>query len=116
MCAAVVATHLDAHHAMAVVDDALDHLAVDRLRIARPSAARIELRRRGEQQRSAADAAVAPLIPVIPVLAAERSLGGGMARHLVLHGVERGAPLGIGLLDFVVAHGGTPDRWRPVKR
>ena len=38
---------------------------------------------------------------VVPVLAAEGALGGGVARHLVLHRVELGAPFGVGLVHRV---------------
>src|ERR1700752_1947073 len=93
--AAVVAAHLDAHHAMALVDDTLDHFAVDRLEVARPAAPGVELRVRLEQRSSAADAVVLAGVPVIPVLAAEGPFGGGMARHFELHGVELGPPFGL---------------------
>src|SRR5687768_6596892 len=68
--AAVVAAHLDAHHAVARVDDALDDLAVDRLEVAGPAAAGVELGARVEQRRAATHAAVAAFVPVVPVLAA----------------------------------------------
>src|SRR5947209_16409244 len=42
--AAVVAPHLDAHHAVALVDDPFHPLAVDGLEIAGPAAAGVELR------------------------------------------------------------------------
>src|SRR5947208_593558 len=98
------AAHFDAHHAVRAVGDALDHVGVDRLPVARPAAAGVELGARSEQRSAAADAVVAAVVPVVPVLAGERPLGGRVARHLVLHGVELLAPLRIALLDLVVAH------------
>ncbi len=77
---------------------------IDRLPVARPAAAGVELRARLEQRRAAADAVVAAGLEVVPVFAGERALGGGVARHLVLHRVELLAPLRVGLLHFVVAH------------
>ena len=84
-----------------VVAHALDHFAVDRLPVAGPAAAGVELGGRFEQRRAAAHAQVLAGIEVVPVLAGEGALGGGMAGHLVLHGVERLAPFGVALADGV---------------
>src|SRR5436190_12882757 len=104
--AAVVAAHFHPHHAVRGVHHALDDLAVHRLEVAGPAAAGVELGVRLEQRRAAAYAFVLAWVPVVPVFAGEGPLGGGVARHLVLHWVELGTPFGVGLLDLVVAHGG----------
>jgi hypothetical protein len=45
------------------------------------------------------------VLVVVPVFAGEGALGGRMARHLVLHRVELGTPLLVGLGHFI-GHGG----------
>src|SRR5436190_15785071 len=86
--AALVAADLDAHHPVALVDHALDDLAVDRLPVAGPAAARIELGVGREQRRAASHAVVLSGVPVVPVLAGEGPLGGRVARDLVLRRIE----------------------------
>src|SRR5450755_2614918 len=68
MRAAVVAADFDAHRPVRAVHDPLNQLAVDWLRVARPAAAGVELGRRGEERRTAADALVGAFVPVVPVL------------------------------------------------
>ena len=62
----------------------LRHRRVER----RPAGAGIELGVRGEQRRSAADAAIGSLRVVVPVLAGERALGAFLARDPVLLGSQ----------------------------
>lgn len=86
---------------MAAVDDFRDIRRVERLEIAGPAAARIELRVRGEQWRVAADAGVDAVFMVIPELAREGPFRGRVARDFVLHRVEHGTPFGVGFTDFI---------------
>ena len=101
VAAAAVAADLDPDHAVALVDNALDDLAVDRLVVARPAAAGVKLGAAFEERRAAADAVVAAVVEVIPVLAGESALGGGVAGHLVLHAVELGTPFCVALAHRV---------------
>jgi hypothetical protein len=41
---------------------------------------------------------------VVPELAREGAFRGRMARHLVLHGIEHGAPFGVGFLTLFVVN------------
>src|SRR3990167_2935653 len=99
--AAVRAAHFHPHHAVAGVGDALDAAGFDVLAPAGPAAAGVELGVALKQHLPAAHAAVGAVLPVVPVAAGEGTLGGGLARHLVLHRVELGAPLGLALAHRV---------------
>src|ERR1700756_1521100 len=101
MRAAVLALHFDAQHAVRAVGFLGDHFAVDRLEVARPAAAGVELGVRFEQRRAAADAVIDAAVPVVVIAAGEGALGGRVARHLVFDVGELFAPLGV-----VFLHGG----------
>jgi len=103
MCVAHVADDLGAPHAMTRVGLFTDVCRVERLEIARPAAARVELGVRFEQRRAAADAGVDAVLVVVDVFAGARRFGCRVARHAVLHRREQLLPLGIGLDDFVHA-------------
>ena len=71
-----------AHHAMTAVD-AFGHVRrIERLEIAGPAAAGVELGVGFKQRRVAADAGIGAGFMVIPEVAGERALGGRMAGHL----------------------------------
>src|SRR6185369_18053000 len=78
-----------------------DRLLGDRLPVARPAGAGVELRLGPEQGLPAADAFVRSGIFRIPVLAGESALGAVLARHLVLLRRELRLPLRIRLHDLV---------------
>ena len=93
------AEDLDPPHAVAAVLFGDDVLVGDRLEEARPAGAGIELRVRGEERQTAADAGVDALPLVVEERAAERPLGALAARDLELLAGQQLAPLGVGLLD-----------------
>ena len=99
--AAALAAHLHAHHAVARVDQPLHARLLDGGGEAWPAAAGVELRAGLEERFAAAHAAVAPGLEVVPPAAGEGALGGRVARHLVLQGVELGAPLLVALAHLV---------------
>src|SRR6186997_303947 len=94
-----VAGRLDALHAVAFVEVISDDALLERLREARPTRAAVELARRVEQRRAAADAVVAAGREQRAHLGAEGPLGAFLARDLVLLGRELRSPLGVTLLD-----------------
>src|SRR3989344_6032519 len=96
--AAVLAAHLGADHAVAVVSHVLDEVVGSGLPVAGPAAARVELGLRLEELDAAADAAVAALSEVVPVLATEWGLGGGVAGDA--KGQRLGPPLPAGAPPF----------------
>src|SRR5690606_26070818 len=69
-----------------------------------PPAACVELGARIKELGAAADALVDPVFEVVPETAGEGAFGGRLTGDLVIHGRELRAPLGIGLLDGIVAH------------
>lgn len=99
------AAHLNADHAVADVAHPLHQLGVGGRVKAGPTATGVELGAGLEQQGAATDAVVIAIDPVIPIGSSEGALGGGLARHLVLHGIKFGAPLRVGFLHGVVGHG-----------
>src|SRR5262249_31461335 len=77
----------------------------DRLPIARPSGARIELRVRREERSVAADAAEQSLLVEVPVGARKRPLRARFARDVIRERCQLLAPLRRGLDDLRHAHG-----------
>ena len=80
------AADLRADHAMTGVFDQLDGVGILRLVEARPSTARLELRRRIEQLCAACRAVVRAVGVLVDVLAAPGALGACTAQHFVLLG------------------------------
>src|SRR5687767_7709009 len=94
-----VAGRLDALHAVARVEVVRDDASLERLREARPARAAVELARRVEQRRAAADAVVASGREQRAHLGAEGPLGAFLARDLILLVRKLRPPFGIALLD-----------------
>ena len=111
---AVGAPHLDPLHPHRDVLDVLDRVAGEGGVERRPAAVAVELGARGEQLGATGPAGVDALGLGVGVLADERSLGAGLAQHLVLRRAELGAPLLVGLrhgiraVGLLHAHASTP--------
>src|SRR5688572_16353092 len=99
MRVANVAQRLHALHAVALVEVIRDDARLERLREARPTRAAVELARRVEQRRVAADAVVTPRREQRAQLRAERPLGALLPGDLIFLGRELRAPFGVVLLD-----------------
>ena len=104
MGVADAAAHFDTVHAVRRVAVIGDNRRVNGPRKTRPSAAGVELGIGPEQWRVAAYASIDAVFVVIPEFAGKGPFGGGVARDLVLHWIELGAPFGVGFRDFI-AHG-----------
>ena len=88
MRGAARAIDLDALHAVRVVFMSQHMLDVEGLEEARPTRARVELVRAGEQRQSANDAAVGAVLVVVEQRAAERSLSARLLRNPISLGIE----------------------------
>src|SRR5678815_3342621 len=95
------AQHFGAPHEEAAILLERDGFFRHRRPEARPARAGIVFRRRFEQRRAAADAAIEARLLVVPMLAGERPLGAVLARDVILLGRQLFFPLGIALHDLV---------------
>src|SRR5262245_60576689 len=93
---AAAAADLHALHPVAPVAERAEVLRIERLEEARPTGARLELRRRAEQWQPAEAARVDPRLLVVEQAAAERRLRAVVEQHPpFLHGKGTGQPLAI---------------------
>lgn len=99
--ATLPAPNFDSRHAVGVVGQLFNHLAVHRFPITGPTAAGVELGLRVEKARSATHAVVVAPLPVVPKPACEGALRGGTAGDVVVDLIELLAPLLIGFAHRV---------------
>jgi len=90
------AADLGAHHAVGGVGTQGDRLGVGGVVEGGPAAVGVELGGGAEQLGAAAAAAVDALAVLVEQGPGEGPLGAGLTQHVVLHGAQGGAPLGVG--------------------
>src|SRR5690606_26063515 len=95
-----VANDFGADHVMRAIDALAHVFLIDRLEIAGPAAAGIELGIRFEQRRAATDAGVSACLLEMGVFTGSRPLGRGLAGDFVLDRAELRPPLVIALDHF----------------
>src|SRR5262245_52598396 len=103
MPAAAAAADFGAVHHQRLVVERFDGRVIDWLVNARQASAAFELGLGVEQLLAASGADVDAVFVVVPVLSGERTLGAGFAEDVVRLGVELFLPLGVGLLERVLA-------------